>query len=168
MNYQHVTLKNKANKTACPKEANHSACIKDNIDAGNSEMETKPAQEYFVLPVWSSYTSTVKSPEAKNGDVKPNSDTGAARATNTNRVKTVSITISTASPSNDFSTGGPDLYSNDQNESQIPALEDIYDNPSDEIFTNASYDDEGTMTDFTNLETTMNVSPIPTLLGLQI
>ncbi|GJT33035.1 putative ribonuclease H-like domain-containing protein [Tanacetum coccineum] len=40
----------------------------------------------------------------------------------------------------------------------MPALEDIYDNPSDGIFTNASYDDE----DFTNLESTVNVSSIPT------
>ncbi|GKE60410.1 putative ribonuclease H-like domain-containing protein, partial [Tanacetum coccineum] len=48
------------------------------------------------------------------------------------------------------------------NDSQISALEDIYDNPSDGIFTNASYDDEGAVADFTNLETTMNVSPIPT------
>ncbi|GJY04533.1 putative ribonuclease H-like domain-containing protein [Tanacetum coccineum] len=36
------------------------------IDAGNSEMEAESAQDYFVLPIWSSYTSTVKSSEAKN------------------------------------------------------------------------------------------------------
>ncbi|GJY24041.1 hypothetical protein Tco_0397699 [Tanacetum coccineum] len=42
---------------------------------GNFEMEAEPAQEYFVLPLWSSYTSTVKSSEAKNGDEKPNGDT---------------------------------------------------------------------------------------------
>ncbi|GJT27817.1 putative ribonuclease H-like domain-containing protein [Tanacetum coccineum] len=47
------------------------------------------------------------------------------------------------------------------NDSQILALEDIYDNPSDGNFTNASYDDEGVVADFTNLETTVNVSPIP-------
>ncbi|GJS22796.1 ribonuclease H-like domain-containing protein [Tanacetum coccineum] len=47
----------------------------DNIDAGKSEIEAEPVQEYFVLPVWSSYTSTVKSSEAKNRDVKPNEDT---------------------------------------------------------------------------------------------
>ncbi|GJR41348.1 putative ribonuclease H-like domain-containing protein [Tanacetum coccineum] len=196
MNYQPVTAENKANKTAGPKEANHSAGTQDNIDAGNSEMETEPAQEYFVLPVWSSYTSTVKSSEAKNGDVKPNGDTGpktneepkdqedqafleelerlkrqekeandAAEvfsANSTNTVNTVSTPISTASPSNVFSAGGPDLNNNDQDDSQIPALEDIYDNPSDGIFTNASYDDEGAVADFTNLETTVNVSPIPT------
>ncbi|GKB35354.1 putative ribonuclease H-like domain-containing protein, partial [Tanacetum coccineum] len=48
------------------------------------------------------------------------------------------------------------------NDSQIPALEDSYDNPNDGIFTNASYDDEGAVADFTNLETIVNVSPIPT------
>ncbi|GJR62535.1 RNA-directed DNA polymerase, eukaryota, reverse transcriptase zinc-binding domain protein [Tanacetum coccineum] len=43
-----------------------------------------------------------------------------------------------------------------------PALEDIYKTPTDGIFTNSSYDDEGAVADFTNLETIMNVSPIPT------
>ncbi|GJR06991.1 putative ribonuclease H-like domain-containing protein [Tanacetum coccineum] len=195
MNYQPITAENKANKTAGLKEANHSAGTQDNIDAGNSEMETEPAQEYFVLPVWSSYTSTVKSSEAKNGDVKPNGDTGpktneepkdqedqafleelerlkrqekeandAAEvfsANSTNTVNTVSTPISTASPSNVFSAGGPDLNNNNQDDSQIPALKDIYDNPSDGIY-QSSYDDEGAVADFTNLETTMNVSPIPT------
>ncbi|GKD45064.1 retrovirus-related pol polyprotein from transposon TNT 1-94, partial [Tanacetum coccineum] len=47
----------------------------DNIDPGNSEMEAEPAQEYLILPLWSSYNSTVKSSEEKNGDEKPNEDT---------------------------------------------------------------------------------------------
>ncbi|GKC17122.1 putative ribonuclease H-like domain-containing protein [Tanacetum coccineum] len=211
MNYQPVTAENKANKTAGPKEANHNAGTQDNIDAGNSEMEAEPAQEYFVLPLWSSYTSTVKSSKAKNGDEKTNGDTGpmtneepkdqddqafleelerlkrqekeandaaevfrkefaqcteelllqaeAARAASTNTVNTVSTPISTASPSNVFSAGRPDLTNNDQDDSQILALKDIYDNPSDGIFTNASYDDEGTVADFINLETTVNIEP---------
>ncbi|GJZ80728.1 putative ribonuclease H-like domain-containing protein [Tanacetum coccineum] len=215
MNYQSVTAENKANKTAGPKEANHNAGTQDNIDAGNSEMEAEPAQEYFVLPLWSSYTSTFKSSEAKNKDEKPNKDTGpktnkkpkdqedqaflkeperlkrqekeandaakafrkefaqctkdllllagAARATSTNTVNTVSTLISNASPLNVFSTGGPELNNNNQDDYQIPALEDIYDNPSNGIFTYASYDDQGAVADFTNLETTVNVSPIPTL-----
>ncbi|GJY58006.1 putative ribonuclease H-like domain-containing protein [Tanacetum coccineum] len=45
---------------------------------------------------------------------------------------------------------------------KIPALEDIYKNHTDDIFTNSSYDDEGAVADFTNLEPVMNVSPIPT------
>ncbi|GJY11890.1 retrovirus-related pol polyprotein from transposon TNT 1-94 [Tanacetum coccineum] len=215
MNYQPVTAENKANKIVGPKEANHSIGTQDNIDAGNSVMEAEPAQEYFVLPLWSSYTSIVKSSELKNRDEKPNGDTGpktneepkdqkdqafleelerlkrqenkvndaveafrkefaqstedlllqagAFRATSTNTVNTVSTPISIAGPSRIFSIGGPDLTNNDQDDSQIPALEYIYKNPSDGIFTNASYDDEGAVADFTNLETTMNVSPIPTL-----
>ncbi|GJZ31729.1 hypothetical protein Tco_0576776 [Tanacetum coccineum] len=75
---------------------------------------------------------------------------------------TVSTPISNASPLRVFSAGVPDLPSNDQDDSQIHALEEIYDNPSDGIFTNTSYDDEGVVADFTNLETTVNVSLIPT------
>ncbi|GKG31986.1 hypothetical protein Tco_0426936, partial [Tanacetum coccineum] len=87
---------------------------------------------------------------------------GAARASSTNTVNIASTLVSTTSPSNVFSTGGPALNNTDQDDSQIPALEDIYENPSDGIFTNASYDDEGAVVAFTNLESTMIVSPIPT------
>ncbi|GKD91055.1 putative ribonuclease H-like domain-containing protein [Tanacetum coccineum] len=38
----------------------------------------------------------------------------------------------------------------------------MYDHPTDGIFTNASYDDEGVVADFTNLKSIVNVSPIPT------
>nr|GEW76995.1 putative ribonuclease H-like domain-containing protein [Tanacetum cinerariifolium] len=70
--FRPVTVENKANKTAGPKEANNSAGTQDNIDAGNFEMEAKPAQEYFVLSLWSSYTLTVKSSKAKNRGEKSN------------------------------------------------------------------------------------------------
>ncbi|GKB31925.1 putative ribonuclease H-like domain-containing protein, partial [Tanacetum coccineum] len=76
MNYQPVRSENQANKTADPKEANHSACTQDNIDVGNPEMESESAQDYFVLPIWSSYTLTAKSSEAKNEGEKPNKNTG--------------------------------------------------------------------------------------------
>nr|GEY20078.1 hypothetical protein [Tanacetum cinerariifolium] len=75
MNYQPITAENQANKTAGPKEANNSTGTQDNLDAGKSEMEANHAQEYYVLPLWSSYTSTVKSSKAKNGDEKLNEDT---------------------------------------------------------------------------------------------
>nr|GEU41850.1 hypothetical protein [Tanacetum cinerariifolium] len=150
-----------------PKEANNSAGTQDNIDAGNSEMEADPAQEYFILPLWSSYTSTLKSSEAKNGAEtlrktfaqgieKLLLQVGAARASSTNYVNT-------ASPLRNVSAAGPsypDLssYAN-QCDSQIPSLEDIYEVPSDGIFTSESYDDEGAVADFTNLESTMNIEP---------
>ncbi|GKE07875.1 putative ribonuclease H-like domain-containing protein, partial [Tanacetum coccineum] len=181
--------------------------------------EAEPAEEYFVLPLWSSYTSTVKSSEAKNGGEKPQRNigskdndepvdqedqafleelarlkrqkkeaddntaealrkkfaqstkdlliqAGAARASSTNTVNIASTLVSTAStpvhtvsPSGVFNTGEPsfsylDLSAN-QDDSQIAQLEDIYENPSDGIFTNASYDDEGAVVAFTNLESTM-------------
>ncbi|GKD48209.1 putative ribonuclease H-like domain-containing protein, partial [Tanacetum coccineum] len=65
------------------------------------------------------------------------------------------IIVSTASTS--VSTGS--RVSTVSNDSQIPALMDIYDNPSNGIFTNASYDDEGAVADFTNLETIVNIKP---------
>ncbi|GJR25383.1 putative ribonuclease H-like domain-containing protein [Tanacetum coccineum] len=189
MNYQPVRSENQANTNHAmsPKEANHSVGTKDNIDAGNSEIEAESAQDYFVLPIWSSYTSTVKSSKTKNAGEEPNKNpnlksnekpvdkedqefaqdtkdlllqTGAAKASSTNTVNTASTPVSTASPYGGLSF--TDLTNTDQDDSEIPAFEEIYDNPTDGIFTNASYDDEGAVADFTNLETIVNVSPIPT------
>ncbi|GJX28108.1 putative ribonuclease H-like domain-containing protein [Tanacetum coccineum] len=194
MNYQPVTAENKANKTVGPKEANNSAGTQDNNDAGNSKIEAEPVQEYFVLPMWSSYTSTIKSSQANNGGEKPNGDigskpneelvdqayqifleelkrlkrqekeaddiaellreefaqgtedflfqAGATRSSSTNYVNTASTPINIASPSG-----------------SIPGLEDIYKVPSDGIFTSASYDNEGAVADFMNLETIVNIEP---------
>ncbi|GKC78979.1 putative ribonuclease H-like domain-containing protein [Tanacetum coccineum] len=184
----------------------------DNIDAGDSEIEAESAQDYFVLPIWSSYTSTVKSSKAKYAGEEPNKhpnlktdekpvdkedqvfldelerlkrqeqdandvdkalrkefaqDTedlllqaGAAKASSTNIVNTASTLVSTASPYGGLSF--TDLTNTDQDDLEILALEEIYNNPTDGIFTNASYDDEGAVADFTNVETIVNVSPIPT------
>ncbi|GJT66590.1 putative ribonuclease H-like domain-containing protein, partial [Tanacetum coccineum] len=212
MNYQPVRSENQANKHVSLKEANHNASTQDNINAGNTKIEGKSPQDYFVLPIWSSYTSTVKSSEAKNEGENPTKNTdlktnekpvekedqafldelkrlkrqekeandaaealgkefaqdtedlllqaGAARASSTNTVNIASTPVSTVSPSGGLSF--IDLTNTDQDDSKIHALEDSYDNPNDGIFTNASYDDEGAVADFTNLETIMNVSPIPT------
>ncbi|GKB34295.1 hypothetical protein Tco_0879237 [Tanacetum coccineum] len=133
MNYQPVRSENQANKHAGPKEANHNAGTQDNIDVEYSEMEAESAQDYFVLSIWSSYTSTVKSLEAKNEAVldeierlkrqeKEANDAakalrnefarntkdlllqaGAARASSTNTVNTASTPVSTASPSGGLS-----------------------------------------------------------------
>ncbi|GJS94298.1 putative ribonuclease H-like domain-containing protein [Tanacetum coccineum] len=176
-----VTAKNKANKTTGPKEANHSAVKsseaknrdeKPNGDIGPKTNENPKDQEdqaFFVE------LERLKRQEKEANDAAEAFrkefaqcteelllQARAARATSTNTVNTVSTLISNASPLRVFSTGGPDLTNNVQDDSQIPALEDIYDNPSDGIFTTASYDDEGAVADFTNLETNVNVSSIPT------
>ncbi|GJY13293.1 putative ribonuclease H-like domain-containing protein [Tanacetum coccineum] len=208
MNYQPVRSENQANKHAGPQEANQNAGTEDNIDAGDSEIEAESAQDYFVLPIWSSYTSTVKSSKVNNAGEEPTKhpdfkqvdkedqvfvdelerlkrqeqdandaaealrkefaqetedlllQAGAAKASSTNIVNTVSTPVSTASPYGGLSF--TDLTNTDQDDSEIPALEEIYDNPTDGIFTNSSYDDEGAVADFTNLEPVVNVSPIPT------
>ncbi|GJT21447.1 putative ribonuclease H-like domain-containing protein [Tanacetum coccineum] len=207
MNYQPVRSENQANKHAGLQEANQNAGTEDIIDAGDSEKEDDSAQDYFVLPIWSSYSSTIKRSRAEDAGVAPHKhpdlktaekpvdkedqvfldelerlkrqekdandaaealrkefaqqtedlllQAGAAKPSSTNIVNTASTPVSTASTDND-------LPNPDQDDSEIPALEDIYKTPTDGIFTNSSYDDEGAVADFTNLETVVNVSPIPT------
>ncbi|GJR58315.1 putative ribonuclease H-like domain-containing protein [Tanacetum coccineum] len=215
MNYQPVRSENQANKHAGQQEANHNAGIEDIIDAGDSEKEDESAQDCFVLPIWSSYSSTItpdlktdekregpreeeqvfldelerlkrqekdanKAAEAlrkefaqetenliiQEGAAKASSTnifstvSTPAKASSTNLVNTVSTPVSTASPHEGLSLSDP--TNPEQDDSEIPPLEDIYQNSTDGIFTNSSYDDEGAVADFTNLETVMNVSPITT------
>ncbi|GJR12032.1 hypothetical protein Tco_0794684 [Tanacetum coccineum] len=202
---------NQANIHAGQQEANHNAGTEDIIDAGEDES----AQDCFVLPIWSSYSSTItpdlKTDEKREGpreeeqafldelerlkrqEKEANEEAEAlrkefaqetenlviqagaakasstnifstvstpAKASSTNLVNTVSIPVSTASPHEGLSLSDP--TNPEQDDSEIPPLEDIYQNSTDGIFTNSSYDDEGAVADFTNLETIMNVSPIPT------
>ncbi|GJZ83665.1 ribonuclease H-like domain-containing protein [Tanacetum coccineum] len=180
MNYQPVRSENQANKHASPQEANHNAGTEDIIDASDSEKETESAQDYFVLPIWSSYSSTVKRSTAKDAGEAPNKhpdfktdekpvdkedqelllQAGAAKASSTNIVNTASTQVSTASPYGGLSF--TDLTNLDPDNLEIPALEDIYKNPTDGMFTNSSHADEGAVADFTNLEPFVNVSHIPT------
>ncbi|GKE01955.1 hypothetical protein Tco_1389938, partial [Tanacetum coccineum] len=81
-----------------------------------------------------------------------------AKASNTNLVNTVRIPVSTASPHEGLSFSDPTNLEED--DSEIPPLEDIYQNSTNGIFTTSSYDDEGAVAEFTNLETIVNVSPI--------
>ncbi|GKC42429.1 putative ribonuclease H-like domain-containing protein, partial [Tanacetum coccineum] len=161
------------------------------------------AQDYFVLPIWSSYTSTVKSSKANNAGEEPTKhpdfqqvdkedqvfldelerlkrqeqdandaaealkkefaqetrdlllQAGAAKSSSTNIFNTASTPVSTASPYGGLSF--TDLTNTDHDDLEIPALEEIYDNPTNRIFTNSSYDDEGAVTNITNLEPVVNV-----------
>ncbi|GKA03336.1 hypothetical protein Tco_0676117 [Tanacetum coccineum] len=83
-----------------------------------------------------------------------------AKASGTNLVNTVSIPVSTASPNKGLSLS--DTTNSQEDDSEIPPLEDIHQDTTEGIFTHSSYDDEGAEADFTNLETVVNVSPIPT------
>ncbi|GKF57081.1 hypothetical protein Tco_0170618, partial [Tanacetum coccineum] len=88
----------------------------------------------------------------KEGAAKPSSTnifstvSTPAKASSTNLVNTVSLPVSTASPYEGLSLSDPTNPEEDDSE----------------IFTTSSFDDEGAVADFTNLETVVNVSPIPT------
>ncbi|GJW15364.1 putative reverse transcriptase domain-containing protein [Tanacetum coccineum] len=199
----------------CRLQAQTGLGTKEIIDVGDSDKEDDSAQDYFVLPIWPSYSSTntpavttddkragpreeeqvfmddlerLKKQEKeayeeaeapsfpalrrslnlglKEGAAKPSSTnifstvSTPAKASSTNPLNTVSIPVSTASPYEGLSLADP--THSEEDDSEIPPLEDIYQNSTDGIFTTSSYDDEGAVADFTNLETVVNVSPIPT------
>ncbi|GJV65285.1 ribonuclease H-like domain-containing protein [Tanacetum coccineum] len=159
-----------------PQEANHNAGTKDIIDAGDSKNEAESAQDYFVLPIWSSYSLTVKrstandTGEAPNKhpdlktDEKPVDKEDQVFLDELERLKrqeqvandaVEALRKDTASPYGGLSF--TNLTNPDQDDSEIPPLEEIYANPTDGIFINSSYDDEGAVADFTNLEPVINV-----------
>nr|GEW32344.1 hypothetical protein [Tanacetum cinerariifolium] len=65
MNYEYVSLKNQANKSAGPQEANNSAGTQANDDQGTTSEAINLHDEHFVLPIWSPYSTTVKSSKDK-------------------------------------------------------------------------------------------------------
>nr|GEX19476.1 ribonuclease H-like domain-containing protein [Tanacetum cinerariifolium] len=65
MNYEHVLVVNQANKFAGPKEANHSAGRQANDDQCANSEEIALNDEHFVLPIWSTYLTNVKSSGTK-------------------------------------------------------------------------------------------------------
>nr|GEX91100.1 hypothetical protein [Tanacetum cinerariifolium] len=163
MNYEPVSLENQANKSAGPQEANISAGTQANDDQGKNSEEIDLHDEHFVLPIWSAYSTFIKSSRDKIGkNDKPVSqveqilqegvgnkmlkETRFKRPliarhvrSNTNLLNVVSTPISTASPSialNDDEPSYPD-------DPSMPHLEDIYASPSEGIFTDSSYDAEG-------------------------
>ncbi|GJS77921.1 putative ribonuclease H-like domain-containing protein [Tanacetum coccineum] len=73
MNYHPVRSENQANIHAGQQEANHNAGTEDIIDAGDSEKEDESAQDCFVLPIWSSYSSTL-TPDLKTDEKKEVAD----------------------------------------------------------------------------------------------
>ncbi|GJT84386.1 hypothetical protein Tco_1058728 [Tanacetum coccineum] len=164
-----------------PPEANKNAGTEDSIDAGDSKKEDESAQDYFTdeKPVDKEDQVFLDELERLKRQEKDANDAaealrkefaqetknlliqvGAAKASSTNIVNTVSTPVSTASPYDGLSLSDP--TNPEQDDSEIPALEDIYQNPTDGIFTNSSYDDEGAVANFTNLASVVNVSPIPT------
>ncbi|GJV05334.1 ribonuclease H-like domain-containing protein [Tanacetum coccineum] len=99
-------------------------------------------------------TARARSTNIFSTDITP------AKSSSTNLVNIVSTQVSSTSPQEGITLSDP--TNPEQDDSEIPPFEDIYQNSSDGIFTTSSYDDEGAEADFANFETIVNVSPIPT------
>ncbi|GJW22269.1 reverse transcriptase domain-containing protein [Tanacetum coccineum] len=146
------------------------------VTAGNKTNSNASIKEYILLPL--QYDSPQSSEDAvaddagkksneepandgeRNGQEKEggasNKQDKKGYANSTNRVSTASPSVSTAGQSFDNADDFP-------TDPRMPDLEDTVDLLNTGIFSGA-YDDEdvGAEADLNNLETTMNVSPIPT------
>nr|GEU68232.1 hypothetical protein [Tanacetum cinerariifolium] len=177
MNYKPISVENQANKSASPNKANNSAGIQANDDQGANSEEINLNEEHFVLPIWSAYSTTVKCSGdkiEKNTSFKTSEslrkeathDIQNSSTSSTNLLNTTGTPLNTAGPSRAFNDGELSYPDSSKyalpDDPLMPHLEDIYASPSEGIFTNSSYDDEGVVTDFNKLETTMSVSLTPT------
>ncbi|GKE33076.1 ribonuclease H-like domain-containing protein, partial [Tanacetum coccineum] len=93
--------------------------------------------------------NTVSTTAKASGTNLVNTVSTTAKASGTNFVNTVSIPVSTASPNEGLSLS--DTSNSQEDDIEIPPLEDIHQDTTDGIFTHSSYDDEGAEADFTNL-----------------
>ncbi|GKD06257.1 ribonuclease H-like domain-containing protein [Tanacetum coccineum] len=172
MNYHPV---NAGNRT------NGNAGLETNSDAGQAGKENVPDQDYILLPFLHTSSNVPSNSEKDESSPKDDARTknevkdsakegnmnGLEEATNTNRLNTISSPVNTVSSS--FTTVDPRRVKEQRNEYEslfdplIPDLEDTVNFQDSGIFGNA-YDDEyvGAQADLINLETNMNVSPIPT------
>nr|GFA59584.1 copia protein [Tanacetum cinerariifolium] len=119
----------------------------------------KPVSQ--VEQIFQEELEKLKRQEKKANDAARKEATHENQDANTNNINLLNVfstLISTAGPSialNDYEPSYPD-------DPSMPHLEDIYASPNEGIFTDSSYDDEGVVIDFNNLETTIIFSLIPT------
>ncbi|GKA87184.1 putative ribonuclease H-like domain-containing protein [Tanacetum coccineum] len=151
MNYHPVRSENQANLHAGQQEANHNA---------DEKREGLREEEQVFLDELKRLKRQEKEANEEAEALRKDTVSTLAKASSTNLVITVSIPVSTTSPHEGLSLS--DTTNSQEDDSEIPPLEDIHEDTTDGIFTHSSYDDEGAEADFTNLETVVNVSPIPT------
>nr|GFB16285.1 ribonuclease H-like domain, reverse transcriptase, RNA-dependent DNA polymerase [Tanacetum cinerariifolium] len=149
-----VLVENQANKSAGPKEANTSADkIKNTTDFKTCEKLVSQVEQIFLEDL-----EKLKRQEKEANEATRKETTHENQNAHTNNTNLFNTTpLSAAGPLRAFNNGELS-YPDD---SIMPHLEDIYASPSEGIFTDSSYDDECVVTDFNNLETTMNVSLTP-------
>nr|GEV50105.1 hypothetical protein [Tanacetum cinerariifolium] len=158
INYEPVSVENQANKNAGPKEAKNSAGdkVQKTTDCKTCKKPVSQVEQIFQKEL-----KKLKRQEKEANDAVRKETTHEnenANTNNTNLSNAVSTPVSTAGPSIAFNDVEPS-YPDDPS---MPHLKDIYASPSEGIFTDSSYDDEGVVTDFNNLETTVTISLTPT------
>ncbi|GKD11305.1 putative ribonuclease H-like domain-containing protein, partial [Tanacetum coccineum] len=146
MNYQLVRSENQANKTVGPKEAKNSAETNNGDENPNGDNDSKTNKE----PIDHEDRAFLEELERLKRQEKEAYD--AAEVLRKEFAQSTKDLLLQAGATRATSTNTVNTVS----------TQDIYDNSSNGIFTNASYNDEGAVADFKNLETTANVSPIPT------
>nr|GEV34725.1 hypothetical protein [Tanacetum cinerariifolium] len=189
MNYIPVSTGNQTDKNAGPQDTNGNAGTQDNVKEVSD-------QHYIILPLWSSISSTYKSSDDKPGDDKPKDDTGSkiveepvnkddqAYIDEIDKLMSQEKEASDAADALRKDAGGPSsphpdafipantLLHVDQDNSQIPDLEETDELQSTGIF-NSAYDDDldiysslvqsvGAEADFNNMESSTIISSIPT------
>ncbi|GJV03354.1 putative ribonuclease H-like domain-containing protein [Tanacetum coccineum] len=157
-------------------QSNSFAGTKASDNAGQARKETEPVKDYIFLPLWTAdppFSQDLKS--SHDDGSKPSSDDGKKvnedtskesecndqekedNVNNTNNVNTVSSTVNVAG-TNEVNANGGIISSELPFDPNMPALEDV------SIFYFSSDDeDDGEMAGMNNLDTTIQVSPIPTI-----
>nr|GEZ13184.1 hypothetical protein [Tanacetum cinerariifolium] len=153
---------NKWHRRLGPKEANNSAVTQVIDDQGVNTEEIDLHDKHFVVLIWSAYSTTVKSLRDKfEKNEKPVSQVEQIFQKELEKLKRQEKEANDAlrkEATHDYL----DANTNNTNLLNAVSAPDIFASLSEGIFTNSSYDDEGLVTDFNNLETTMNVSLTPT------
>nr|GEX85998.1 hypothetical protein [Tanacetum cinerariifolium] len=161
------SVSNKAFRVFNRNKPNSSAGIQENINAGTVGKEAKYVQQYVLLPLWSSGSKDPQNTDDAAFEVKEPDTNGVDTASTpvssvepnfTNNINTFNVVgPSNIAVSPTFEIGGkssfvdPSQYPDDPD---MPALEDItYSNDEEDV---------GAEADFSNLETNITVSPIPT------
>ncbi|GJU57791.1 uncharacterized mitochondrial protein-like protein [Tanacetum coccineum] len=143
-------------------QTNGIARTRDNIVAGQVEKKTEPEQEYILIPICTTDLLISQGPKDSEEDtrLKPTKLDEIAGPSFT--IDDPSSPVTAAKASSAFEEYLFERFSPFKNAFTLPPISNVTPMDDTEIFGNA-YDDEdvGAEADLNNLETTMNVSPIP-------
>nr|GEX87805.1 hypothetical protein [Tanacetum cinerariifolium] len=154
-------------------QSNGNACTKDKNNVGQARKEKEPGKDYILLPLRTVDLPFPQEPKSsQDAGFKPLNDVGKKvnevprqeneckdqeekdSVNNTNRVNAVSSTVNAAS--NEVNVVGRKSSIKLSDDPNMPELEDlsIFEDPNEDVF--------GAEADLNNLESTFQVSPIPT------